>query len=273
MRAAQLTTTCQAVVRQAHKRRIIIKPVSAALSQVRTASTNARTGANTTSQRRQRTEAQDMESYETRIREAARIRDLANASLSRPPFPRSTTSSSSSSPSSSSSSSWDQTIRETTSSVEVMRDIINQFPTRDAISRVAADRPVEDALAGDDKRQRVTAIADRISQLGIDPKRVSHFVSAAVYHPDQFAQTADAVAIAATKTVGDRFKLIGKNPLEFYKDAHFLSEFVSPMGQIYGREITGLSQKNHRLVVRAVKRARAAGLLSTVHRAITRLPQ
>jgi ribosomal protein S18 len=45
------------------------------------------------------------------------------------------------------------------------------------------------------------------------------------------------------------------------------------MGQIYAREVTGLSRKNHRLVVRAVKRARAAGLLSTVHRAITRLQQ
>ncbi|KAK9370737.1 hypothetical protein V1509DRAFT_574940 [Lipomyces kononenkoae] len=268
MRAPRFTTICHAaVVRQAKRRPIA--PVSSPLSRVRLASGHAnKTGAPSTGQRRQRTEAQDMESYETRIREAARIRDLANASLSRPPsYP----SRSQSSSSSSSSSSWDQTIRETTSSVEVMRDIIAQFPTRDSISRVAADRPVEDALAGDDKRQRVTAIADSISQQGIDPRRIAHFAPATVYHPDQLGQTSDPVAIAATRAFGDRFKLLGLNPLDFHKDAHFLSEFVSPMGQIYGREITGLSQKNHRLIVRAVKRARAAGLLSTVHRAITRL--
>ncbi|KAK9484415.1 hypothetical protein V1527DRAFT_203060 [Lipomyces starkeyi] len=268
MRASPLSplnATCRDFARRATNKRII-SPMLVSHSQFRPASSNAqKSGASGNSQRgRQRTEAQDMESYETRIREAARIRDLANASLSRPPvYP-------SSSPSSISSS-WDQTIRETTSSVEVMRDIIAQFPTRDAISRVAAERPFDDALAGDDKRQRVTAFADTISELGIDPRRVSHFAPGNVYQPSQFALTADPRAIAAGKFYGDRFKLIGRSPLEFYKDAHFLSEFVSPMGQIYARDITGLSRKNHRLVVRAVKRARAAGLLSTVHRAITRL--
>ncbi|KAK9387522.1 hypothetical protein V1515DRAFT_600895 [Lipomyces mesembrius] len=268
MRASPLSplnATCRDIARQATNKRII-SPISVSHSQFRPASSNAqKDGVNSSSQRggRQRTEAQDMESYETRIREAARIRDLANASLSRPPiYSRS---------SSSSSSSWDQTIRETTSSVEVMRDIIAQFPTRDAISRVVADRPSEDALAGDDKRHRVTAVADTISDLGIDPRRVSHFAPGNVYQPSQLALTADPRTIAAGKFYGDRFKLIRRSPLEFYKDAHFLSEFVSPMGQIYAREITGLSCKNHRLVVRAVKRARAAGLLSTVHRAITRL--
>ncbi|KAK9375503.1 mitochondrial 37S ribosomal protein bS18m [Lipomyces chichibuensis] len=261
-----LNATCRNIARRATN---IIPIISVSHSQFRSASSNAqKNSANGSSQRgRQRTQAQDMESYETRIREAARIRDLANASLSRPPV----YSSSSSSPSSSTSSSWDQTIRETTSSVEVMRDIIAQFPTRDAIARVAAERPFDDALAGDDKRQRVTAVADSISELGIDPRRVSHFAPGNVYQPSQFALTADPRAIAAGKFYGDRFKLIGRSPLEFYKDAHFLSEFVSPMGQIYAREITGLSRKNHRFVVRAIKRARAAGLLSTVHRAITRL--
>ncbi|KAJ8101797.1 hypothetical protein POJ06DRAFT_71214 [Lipomyces tetrasporus] len=266
-----LNTTCRNMARQTTKKRIVPSNL-VSCGQVRLASSSGsqRTGIHRGrggSTTPQRTEAQDMESYETRIREAARIRDLANASLSRPR--RATTSSSSQS-----TSSWDKAIRETTSSVEVMRDIISQFPTRDAISRVVAERPAaDDALAGDDRRSHVSAAAAAISDLDIDPRRVAHFAGGDVYTPSQFALTADPRGIAASKQHGDRFRLVGRSPLEFYKDAHFLSEFVSPMGQIYAREVTGLSRKNHRLVVRAVKRARAAGLLSTVHRAITRLQQ
>ncbi|KAK9323935.1 hypothetical protein V1517DRAFT_344803 [Lipomyces orientalis] len=267
-----LNAPCRNIARQTTQKRIIPSTL-VSWGQVRLASSSGsqRSGPNrgrgggsaTAGGRPQRTEAQDMESYETRIREAARIRDLANASLSRPRRATST-----------STSSWDKAIRETTSSVEVMRDIISQFPTRDAISRVVAERPsADDALAGDDRRRHVSAAAAAISDLDIDPRRVAHFAAGDVYTPSQFALTADPRGIAASKLHGDRFRLVGRSPLEFYKDAHFLSEFVSPMGQIYAREVTGLSRKNHRLVVRAIKRARAAGLLSTVHRAITRLQQ
>lgn len=70
---------------------------------------------------------------------------------------------------------------------------------------------------------------------------------------------------------GDMFKLAGINPLDMWTDAVLLSSYVSPIGKILPGKSTGTSPKNQKRLSKAIKRARAAGLLSAHHRAIPRL--
>ncbi|EDV28361.1 uncharacterized protein TRIADDRAFT_53948 [Trichoplax adhaerens] len=46
-----------------------------------------------------------------------------------------------------------------------------------------------------------------------------------------------------------------------YKDVLLLKQFISDEGRIYGKRKTGLCAKQHRKVLKAIKRSRAEGLL------------
>ncbi len=53
-----------------------------------------------------------------------------------------------------------------------------------------------------------------------------------------------------------------------YKDAKRLQKFVSDQGKIIPRRITGLSAKQHREVVRAIKRARQIAIMPFVSESV-----
>ena len=53
-----------------------------------------------------------------------------------------------------------------------------------------------------------------------------------------------------------------------YKDGKKLSKFISDQGKIIPRRITGLSAKQHRELVRAIKRARQVAILPFVSEAV-----
>ena len=53
-----------------------------------------------------------------------------------------------------------------------------------------------------------------------------------------------------------------------YKDAKKLHKFISDQGKIIPRRITGLSAKQHRELVRAIKRARQIALMPFVAEAV-----
>lgn len=53
-----------------------------------------------------------------------------------------------------------------------------------------------------------------------------------------------------------------------YKDSKKLQKFISDQGKIIPRRITGLSAKQHRELVRAVKRARQVAILPFVSEAV-----
>ncbi len=53
-----------------------------------------------------------------------------------------------------------------------------------------------------------------------------------------------------------------------YKDAKKLQKFVSDQGKIIPRRITGLSAKQHRELVRAIKRARQIAIMPFVSESI-----
>jgi small subunit ribosomal protein S18 len=61
------------------------------------------------------------------------------------------------------------------------------------------------------------------------------------------------------------------NPLDFYLNTRYLSQYVSSTGRILPREVTKLSVKNQKRLAKAIKRARAVGMLSSVHKDVTDL--
>lgn len=70
----------------------------------------------------------------------------------------------------------------------------------------------------------------------------------------------------------DAFTRQGVNPLDLYCSPYLLSRFISPGGKILSRKVTGLSQKNHNLVAKLIRRARAIGFLSSVHQDVRFVP-
>ncbi len=53
-----------------------------------------------------------------------------------------------------------------------------------------------------------------------------------------------------------------------YKDAKKLQKFVTDQGKIIPRRITGLSAKQHRELVRAIKRARQIAIMPYISEAV-----
>ena len=53
-----------------------------------------------------------------------------------------------------------------------------------------------------------------------------------------------------------------------YKDAKRLQKFVTDQGKIIPRRITGLSAKQHRELVRAIKRARQIAIMPFISEAV-----
>lgn len=74
----------------------------------------------------------------------------------------------------------------------------------------------------------------------------------------------------ATKT--DPFEKAGVDPRDLYTMPEILSRFLTSAGQILPRDITGCNSKNQKKLGIAIKRARAAGLLSTTHKSARFLP-
>ncbi|ORX99591.1 ribosomal protein S18 [Basidiobolus meristosporus CBS 931.73] len=63
------------------------------------------------------------------------------------------------------------------------------------------------------------------------------------------------------KGQNDPFRQLHLNPLSEYKNTTLLSNYVSQMGRILPRTATGLSAKSQRKVGKAIRRARAMGLM------------
>ncbi|ODV90600.1 hypothetical protein CANCADRAFT_2331 [Tortispora caseinolytica NRRL Y-17796] len=78
-------------------------------------------------------------------------------------------------------------------------------------------------------------------------------------------------ALTATSTTErvdpsmDNFQYAGVDPLKFTKDPVFLSQFLRVDGSIKGGRENGLEPRTQRRLTKAIKRARAAGLLSHTH--------
>ncbi|KAI9251984.1 ribosomal protein S18 [Sporodiniella umbellata] len=91
-----------------------------------------------------------------------------------------------------------------------------------------------------------------------------------LYHPNDlndnlYRETLRARRGKTVTPTQDPFDILGLDPLHEYKNYKLLSKFVSDMGKILPREQTGLTAKNQRKLAKAVKRARAMGLMSSTN--------
>lgn len=66
----------------------------------------------------------------------------------------------------------------------------------------------------------------------------------------------------------DCFKTVNENPMNYWKNPVILSRFVTELGRIKPRGDTGLTAKNQRLLSRAIRRARAAGIMPTKYKSV-----
>ncbi|KAL1976394.1 hypothetical protein VTN31DRAFT_2676 [Thermomyces dupontii] len=64
----------------------------------------------------------------------------------------------------------------------------------------------------------------------------------------------------------DAFDELNINPLDQYKNFAIMSEYMTPMGRIKHRRVTGLRPVNQRKIAKAIRRAIAIGLMPSVHR-------
>ncbi|KAJ4001790.1 ribosomal protein S18, partial [Lentinula boryana] len=58
----------------------------------------------------------------------------------------------------------------------------------------------------------------------------------------------------------DPFYRLGVDPLKQAMNPAMLIPFVSEMGKVYGRNVTGLTKKNQRKVGKAIRRAKMMGI-------------
>lgn len=72
----------------------------------------------------------------------------------------------------------------------------------------------------------------------------------------------------------DPIHILGLNPAkpsladDSYKNGALLSEYVSEMGRILPRNVTGLTRKSQRHIGKAIRRARALGILPVLTRSV-----
>ncbi|KXN83738.1 37S ribosomal protein RSM18, mitochondrial [Leucoagaricus sp. SymC.cos] len=64
----------------------------------------------------------------------------------------------------------------------------------------------------------------------------------------------------------DLFRQLDIDPVEFSLNPSVLSAYVSEMGKIYGRNITGLTSRSQRRLGKAIRRARMIGILPQLSR-------
>ncbi|KAJ1951141.1 hypothetical protein FBU59_000335 [Linderina macrospora] len=92
------------------------------------------------------------------------------------------------------------------------------------------------------------------------------FFAKAMYHPRELNEATAQRSMrernqSQQQKRDDPFVAMGINPLKEYKNTYLLSNFVTEMGRIRPRYKTGLTAKSQRRVAKAIKRARAFGLM------------
>lgn len=64
----------------------------------------------------------------------------------------------------------------------------------------------------------------------------------------------------------DIFRQLNLDPVDFALNPSVLSAYISEMGKIYGRNITGLTSRSQRRLGKAIRRARMIGILPQLSR-------
>ncbi|KAI8324842.1 ribosomal protein S18 [Martensiomyces pterosporus] len=95
------------------------------------------------------------------------------------------------------------------------------------------------------------------------------FFAKSAYHPRDLNENTAQRQLkqrAPSQAKMDPFVALDIDPTKEYKNSYLLSNFVTDMGKIRPRYKTGLSAKSQRKVAKAIKRARAFGLMPVTSR-------
>lgn len=104
----------------------------------------------------------------------------------------------------------------------------------------------------------------------IDNRFIPDFNNKTTYDPFDFSVASQRYQSKVYKTkLANKMKTASFNsqeinPVNFYVLPHLLSTYVNQTGQILHRSVTGLSNKKQKEMSKAVRRARAFGLMSSV---------
>ncbi|CAN6666852.1 hypothetical protein TRVA0_038S01112 [Trichomonascus vanleenenianus] len=106
----------------------------------------------------------------------------------------------------------------------------------------------------------------------IDQSFIPRFEVGSTYDPFDFSLT--KMRLNQTKRIqsASKFKDFKKDPLTYWKNPAFLSDFLTSNGKILPSYVTGYRKKTQKKLAKAIKRARSAGLLSPVHKSVETLP-
>lgn len=111
-----------------------------------------------------------------------------------------------------------------------------------------------------------------IERVNIGKRFQKNFTSGTTYDPFDFSMAKLYLERKKRKEIGGFKKTIKNkklNPLDFYTNPKFLSNFMTSTGKIYHRDVTKLTEKNQKRLTVAIKRSRNAGLLSSVHKDVS----
>ncbi|KAJ1963702.1 hypothetical protein GGI12_001892 [Dipsacomyces acuminosporus] len=95
------------------------------------------------------------------------------------------------------------------------------------------------------------------------------FFAKSTYHPRDLNENTAQRQLkqrAPSQAKTDPFVALDIDPIKEYKNSYLLSNFVTEMGKIRPRYKTGLTAKSQRKVAKAIKRARAFGLMPVTSR-------
>lgn len=151
----------------------------------------------------------------------------------------------------------------------IASDNNNQSSTNKSSSNSAINKVVQSARILLDS-------ALREPPLHVVTKYMRKFEAGTTYDPFDFSLTKLGMEQRAYKqkmtTKSDPFEASGINPLDLYTMPEILSKFLTSTGQILPRDVTGCSSSNQKKLGIAIKRSRACGLLSSVHKHSRYLP-
>lgn len=107
----------------------------------------------------------------------------------------------------------------------------------------------------------------------IDHSFVRQFQVGSTYDPFDFSMARLRLERLERRnaTPTDRFKELKMDPLRLWKHPQELSDYISDSGRILPGYLHGHKKKTQKRLAKAIRRARAAGLLSPVHKHVETL--
>lgn len=102
----------------------------------------------------------------------------------------------------------------------------------------------------------------------IAPELIPNLNHQVTYEPYDFSLSKQRWARRQPRQKHDRFSNSSVDPLSLWRYPDVLSEYITANGKILPSHMTGMSGHNHKRLAKAIRRARAAGLLSHVHRSV-----